>query len=380
MDQIPTYIEDILTALLSGAASDAEVKILREWLDMSPEHGKLLTEYREMNFIMKSYRRDGTYNVDEAWARVSRAIRKNPSGSIRRLVWRLPRYAAVFILAFGAGLAAMHFQTRRGNAETEEKEIRYTEYTVPYAAKSMIILPDSSTIWMNAGSRLRYSSDFNSADREVFIEGEAYFNVAKNADRPFYVKTSAVTLKVLGTSFNIKAYPEENSVETTVESGSVQVLRNVEGRLSDRLILTAGQKATIIKSAANINSIMTDPLPLPAAMSPKSVMPKETAEKTIVTKNVVTELYTSWKDARWLIEKETLEALAVKLERRYNIHVSFADESLKRISFSGTLKDETLEQVLEAIKLSAPVNYTVRQNRVILSTNRWLRANHDRNN
>ncbi|MDR1601180.1 MAG: FecR family protein [Tannerella sp.] len=373
MDQIPTYIEDILTALFSGAANDSEVKVLREWLDVSPEHEKLLKEYREMNFIMKSYRRDGIYNVDEAWTKVSHAIRRHSSGRIRRLAQRLSRYAAVFVLAFGTGLAAMYFyHSRQEEMETTENEVHYTEFTIPYGAKSMITLPDSSSIWMNAGSKLRYSSDFNQTGREVFIEGEAYFNVAKNAEKPFFVKTSAVTLKVLGTSFNIKAYPEENSVETTVESGSVQVLRNVEGLLSDRLILTAGQKATVIRSVHADSMTAIDLLPSSPAPKPKSVLPEEPAIKTIVAKNVETELYTSWKDARWLIEKETLEALAVKLERRYNVHISFTEESLKKISFSGTLKDETLEQVLEAIKLSAPVNYTVRQNRVKLSMNKWI--------
>jgi ferric-dicitrate binding protein FerR (iron transport regulator) len=371
VDQIPTYIEDILAALFSDAASDSEVKVLREWLKASPEHEKLLKEYREMHFIMKSYRRDSMYNVEEAWAKVSHAIRSNPSGRVRRLALRLSRYAAVFALAFTAGLAAMYFYPRQEEPEMAKNEVYYTEYTVPYGAKSMVTLPDSSSIWMNAGSKLRYSSDFNQTGREVSIEGEAYFKVAKNAKKPFFVKTSAVTLKVLGTSFNIKAYPEENSVETTVESGSVQVLRNVEGHLSDRLILTAGQKATVIKSA-HIDSMILDPLPSSPVPAPSGVLPEELAKQTIVAKNVATELYTSWKDARWLIEKETLETLAIKLERRYNVHISFAEESLKKISFSGTLKDETLEQVLEAIKLSAPVNYAIRQNTVRLSMNKWI--------
>ena len=113
-------------------------------------------------------------------------------------------------------------------------------------------------------------------------------------------------------------------------------------------------------------------LPSPAPQAMKSVMPEKVAEKTVVTKNVVTELYTSWKDPRWLIEKESLESLAVKRERRYDVHISFAGESLKSITFSGTLLNETLEQVLEAVKLSAPVNYSIHKNTVKLSANRWI--------
>ena len=374
MYQISTHIEEILVALFSGEADDDEVKILRECLAASPEHEKLLKEYREMYFTVKNCRRANTYyNVDEAWARVNSAM--DVSGHVRRRIRSLLRYAAFFILAFGTGVVAMYTWLRQGETETAEKEVYYTEYTVPYGSKSRIILPDSSSIWMNAGSKLRYNSEFNQTGREVFIEGEAYFSVARNEEKPFYVKTSAVTLKVLGTSFNIKAYPEENNVETTVESGSVQVLRNVKGILSDRLILTAGQKATIVMSVRIGDTTALSALPSPAVPAGKSMLPEEVVEKTIVAKNVMTELYTSWKDARWIIEKESLESLAVKLERRYNVQISFTDQTLKNFSFSGILKEETLEQVLEAIKLSAPVNYTVHQNRVTLSRNRWINTN-----
>jgi ferric-dicitrate binding protein FerR (iron transport regulator) len=189
------------------------------------------------------------------------------------------------------------------------------------------------------------------------------------------VRTSTVTLKVLGTSFNVKAYPEEDREETTVESGSVQVLRNVAGQLMSKLILTAGEKVTVIRATQTDSLTVIQPLSPPAISAAKTVMPEKAAGKTIVTQNVTTELYTSWKDPRWLIEKEPLESLAIKLERRYNVHISFADETLRKISFSGTLKDETLEQVLEAIKLSAPVNYTIRQNQVKLSINKWVAPN-----
>jgi ferric-dicitrate binding protein FerR (iron transport regulator) len=395
--QIPTPIESILTALFSGEATDPEVNILREWLDASPEHHSLLEEYRQLNFILKSYSTNNTYDTDAAWKRVTDALYEKPSrrrahhreqtlhtgeGSEftficgikvnRNWMKQAGRYAAIFILAFGAGMAAIHYYPEAPEKEeTDETAVFFTEYTVPYGSKSRIVLPDSSSIWMNAGSKLRYSSAFNRTEREVYIEGEAYFTVTRNEDKPFFVRTSAVTLKVLGTSFNVKAYPEEDNVETTVESGSVQVLRNVKGRLMDNLILTAGQKAMVIKASQSDSVQMAPPLPLPVRKA-KTVLPEKGVEKTIVSQNISTELYTSWKDARWLIEKEKLESLAVKLERRYNIHISFEEESLRQFSFSGTLKDETLEQVLEVIKLSAPVNYTVHQNNVKLSVNKWI--------
>jgi ferric-dicitrate binding protein FerR (iron transport regulator) len=370
MNRIPEYIEELLTALFSGEISDAETETLREWVNASAENARLLDAYRKTDFAFACYARSARYDVDKAWKNILRTLRKT---HLRRMKKEACRYAAVFALAFTAGLSAMYFYTApemTAAHEGVETEMSYTEYTVPYGSKSIVTLPDSSTIWLNAGSKLRYSSEFNKTEREVFIEGEAYFKVARNERKPFLVKNPAVTLRVLGTSFNIKAYPEEDNVETTVESGSVQILRNIKGQLMDKLVLTAGQKVTIIKSVDS----MSVPASSAAPLSPdqKNVIPEKAAEKTIVTRNVTTELYTSWKDSRWLIRQESLESLAVKLERRYNVRISFVDESLKNISFSGTLLDETLEQVLEAIKLSAPINYKIQKNTVKLSANKWI--------
>jgi ferric-dicitrate binding protein FerR (iron transport regulator) len=376
VEQIPEHIESIVTALFSGEATDTEVNALREWVDASVSHCDLLDEYRRTHYLVRSYGRENNYDSDEAWKKLTFILRNTSFARRARLLKRAGRSAAIFILAFGAGVATMYFSRTPGKAAPDdEASVSFTEYTVPYGSKSKITLPDSSSIWLNAGSKLRYGSTFNQSDREVSVEGEAYFQVARNEQKPFFVKTSAVTLKVLGTSFNIKAYPEENNVETTVETGSVQVLRNVEGQLTDRLILTAGQKATVVKSGrADSMAVTTPSLPSPASVQ-KTKMPEKVAEKTIVAKNVPTELYTSWKDTRWLVNKEPLEKLAVSLERRYNIQIAFTDEQLKQFSFSGTFENETLEQVLEAIKLSAPIEYTVKQNRVKLSRNKWISKN-----
>jgi ferric-dicitrate binding protein FerR (iron transport regulator) len=374
MNRIPEYIEELLTSLFSGEITDTEATTLKEWVEASGDNARLLDDFRNTHFALTYYARHSRYDVDRAWKNIAGRLRETPAGGrlqrTARLAWR---YAAVFVLAFAGGMAAMYFLSGQERQEDVGDELFYTEHTVPYGSKSKVILPDSSTIWLNAGSKLRYSSAFNRTEREVFIEGEAYFNVSRNEAKPFFVKNAAVTLKVLGTSFNIKAYPEEDHVETTVESGSVQVVRNVRGQLVDKLVLTAGQKATIIKSAGiDTVSLSADRKAVALVPTQKNILPETAAEKTIVTKNVMTEPYTSWKDARWLIRREPLESLAVKLERRYNIHIAFADESLKHISFSGTLRDETLEQVLQAIKLSAPVNYMIQKNTVTLSANKWI--------
>ena len=351
MNRIPEDIEVILADLFAGEATETDVQILRDWLGTSASNPTLLKEYRDIDDLLKRYGADRRYNASAAWQSIRTAIRHKRVRQAPLWIKTAWRYAAAVLFAFGTGATAMYYlQTAHTNTfETAsgESEIFFSEYTVPYGSKSMVTLPDSSTIWLNAGSKLRYGSSFNRMEREVFIEGEAYFKVTKDETKPFYVRTSVVTLKVLGTSFNVKAYSEENNVETTVETGSVQVLRNMEGRLTDKLVLTAGQKATVIKSDDS-GMTATQPSPVPAKPE-KSLIPEIYAGKTIIAKNVSTKLYTSWKDVRWLIEKEPLGSLAVKLERRYNVRIAFSNEALKDMSFSGTLKDESIEQVLEAL-------------------------------
>ena len=354
---MPPYIESIIVNLLSGAATDEEVAELRIWLEQSPDNQIMLNRYRNLDTLLSACQGKGRYQTDKAWLRTKpHLVKKSYS-----LKW-FYRIAAAVIIAFASGMSTMYLIKDRPIADEQvlSSNTHYTEYMVPYGSKSRLMLPDSSVIWMNAGSKLGYHQEFNRSQREIFFEGEGYFHVSKNPDKPFYVRTPSVSLKVLGTSFNLKAYPEETDIETTVESGSVQIIGQIDGKHIQDLVLTANQKAVVPRN-------ISDP--------PAENTPREESVRPIVVKNIPdTRLYTSWKDNRWRIEKETLGTLSVKLERKYNVRISFTDDLLKRYSFTGILEEETLEQVLEVIKLSAPINYHVKQNVVTLSRNPLFRG------
>lgn len=375
VENVPANIEEIIVSLFSGVASDEEANQLRAWVNESSDNREILNKYRQIYLLIQIYGKQKNFDSEEAWKKLKHLLPEVRSQASKRSLTWFYRVAAIFILAFSAGMGVMYLSLKTPPAllaivETEQPEY-FAEYTVPYGSKAKVVLPDSSSVWMNAGSTLRYGSNFNQQERNVYIEGEAYFQVTKNAEKPFFVNTSVITLKVLGTSFNVKAYPEENHIETTVESGTVQLLSAIEGKQAEKLLLTAGQKMTVPKTASNPELKEISPLPAEKMIAHTGYKPEGDAKITIA-KNVATELYTSWKDERWLLEKEPLESLAVKLGRRFNVQIVFTDESLKNYSFTGTLNDETLEQVLEVIKLSSPIDFKVKQNKVNLFRNKWI--------
>ena len=361
------HIEDKIVSVLTGQASQEELAEVRQWLAESANNRKLYDEYTGIWGISCAVGRNDDYQPDAAWTLLNRRMKTRKNYMQPTIPWKkVMLVAAMLAIVFLAGTSVTLFT---GKA-TEQSPLMFTEYSSPYGSKSMVKLPDGSSVWLNAGSMLRYSSDFNVHNREVYLEGEGYFNVTRNEQTPFLVQTSTITVKVLGTAFNVKAYPEESVVETTVERGAVQLIDPCSSS-QEMTLLLAQQKAVVIKESQPEKK--TEEVPLQESnhggIKPVSYIPIADVE---VNSNIRTEIYTSWKDSRWIFESEKLSSLAVKLERRYNVHFVFDDDELKDNVFSGKLEDETLNQVLEALKLTAPILYKIKQNTVYLSRNKMF--------
>ena len=204
---------------------------------------------------------------------------------------------------------------------------------IPYGSRSLITLADGSRIWLNAGSRLIYPSDFVDKRREVFLVGEAFFEVAKNEDRPFIVKTADVEIKVLGTKFNISAYPEDYSVQTALTEGRVELSRTNAGLWEKKIQLSPGELA---------------------------YFNKRSRETTIYDVDV--EYYSLWTKGLFSFSNTDLNRITRKLERYYNIRFQFDDPTKGSIRITGKLdatkgKDEVFEYLskltgLDFVKLN----------------------------
>jgi transmembrane sensor len=352
--------QDLLLDYLAGKLSLEDFELLRQKLDENEEVRRDFDENRDV--WQASQLASQNYQSENAWNKLFKRL--IPSGKTIQLStnWFLSlskhwKIAAILLLAFLVGQVVLY---KFSPVKTSKVEEMITEYNVPYGSKSKVTLPDGSVVWLNSGSKLKLSNKFNISGRNVTLTGEAYFDIAKNPAQQFTVKTNFVTIKVIGTAFNVKAYPDESAITTTVERGIVRLV-NEKGNQSE-ITLTAKQRAICRQVQANIDSAQGLAKNNLAQQAP--IEKAEAIKATYVCLDVKTELFTSWKENRWVIEQMKLSELAVEISRRYDVKIAFADDFAKNYVFSGTLMNESLEQVLNAIKYSAPISFEVNKKNV----------------
>lgn len=251
----------------------------------------------------------------KSWQKIEGRIRRKRIFRIGSLL----KYAAIIVIAFFAGtLFKPH--TSPG------KEPRYTEITVPFGQMSQLILSDGTRVWLNSGTTFRYPDRFAESNRQVMIEGEAFFIVTKMSGNPFTIQTDDLQIEVLGTSFNLSAYRSDASTTVTLVEGSVSV-NDVTGKLIAQL--KPGQMAT-----------------------------KQKEGKALRISEVNTDFYAAWTEGKIYFENERLAEIALKLERWFNVEIVFKEEALKSYRFSGTiLKNKPIHQIMDALQMLAPIGF-----------------------
>ena len=279
--------------------------------------------------------------------------------NVRRLVIQVSSIAAVSIIAFFIGT----FSGRHHNVVTARQKIAASvvEIKAPLGARSEVRLNDGTEVMLNAGSKLRYSSDYNIANRDLELEGEAYFKVAKNMDLPLVVNAGNINIKATGTEFNVKAYTDDGIIETTLVDGEVVISHRGNKDNDQVLVLKPNQKAIYAEQSDQLT------LEKIREIEPQAVKTaKISTENLLVSAKTDVEQVTAWTKNKLIIRSENLESLCIKLQRKYNVTFVFRDEKIKRHRFSGVLLDETLQQVLDVIKLVAPVDYSIDKKTVFL--------------
>jgi len=271
---------------------------------------------------------------------------------LKAYTWSLGA-AALLVLVLLAG-SVFYMQTRQDRLAQQWHTV-----TTPLGAKTKIILPDSSAIWLNAGSSLKYSNEFGNRNRQVYLSGEAFFDVYHNPSILFQVETSELLIKSYGTAFNVKSYPDEGTIEATLIEGSIGITRaSNDNSKKDEVILEPNQRVVYFRKTKTLEAGQaerdTENAPVPASPEPEK-------QKTtyLISKGIDTREYTSWKDGTIIISGETLEDLAVKLERKYDVNIHFENELLKSLRFTGSLENETVEQAIHAIGIAAQIDYEI---------------------
>lgn len=350
-------IRELFIAYLENTISSKEEKYLLDWLNKNPQS---LDECRELLKVWNLTELVGgiqSGDIEKEWMNLlqkAASQKKSLKNTLSMVGYWLPRVAAVFLL--GAVVAfAISYQLYNN----KQKELVYHEVSSPAGAKSKITLPDGSSIWLNAGSTLKYSNRYGRKNRQVDLTGEAFFEVVANRSKVFVVKTADLDIKAYGTTFNVKSYPEEDRVEATLVEGSIGVTRTrFNKKKQDEVILEPNQRVVYYKpdSKPKVNKIVKADAPKPIKQEAKRESQKLTY---MISKGIDTEPFTAWKEGVLVIKSETLEQLAVKLERKYDVKIQFDDAEIKAYKFTGLLENETIEQVMEAIGIAAQIDYSI---------------------
>jgi ferric-dicitrate binding protein FerR (iron transport regulator) len=195
--------------------------------------------------------------------------------------------------------------------------------TAPNGEKAIVTLADGSRVWINSGSSLTYGNDFYRHERKVSLEGEAYFEVADDAQSPFIVHTRVMDIRALGTTFNVSAYSDENYSSAVLVEGKIKV-----NALGQEKILIENERAIVNKTN---NSLSTD--------------------------RVFASDFIQWKDGNLYFENSSFDEIANTLSRVFNVEIRFASEKLRSIRFTGTLGNSSIRNALDILSLTSSMHY-----------------------
>jgi ferric-dicitrate binding protein FerR (iron transport regulator) len=363
--------DNLISSYLKGEITPEETRELANWIKLNKANKQYFDECCEIWITCKASLKNPGYNVQQGFWKFKQKIKTEEdlrSGTNKISIFKIiTRYAAIFIVAFSLGGLLFYYIGRNRIAYPGQ---RISELIVPLGSRAHFSLPDGSIVTLNAGSILKYDNHFGINERVVQLEGEGYFKVAKDAERPFIVKTAFINVTALGTEFNIKAYSLDKTIETTLVNGSIKIEPLTDDNKGKITVLKPNQKLTFYKENSNIVDETTGPEEkIETGIKPIKVQ-KTRAIHSLVKEDVNVEPVVSWKENRWIFEQQSLEMIAIELERKFDVQIVFESERLKTRRFTGIITAEPIEQVLEVMSISAPINFKLKGRVVTLSENK----------
>ncbi|WP_431212987.1 FecR family protein [Puia sp. P3] len=281
-----------------------------------------------------------------------------PTGAVIR---PLRRRRLLYISSIAASVIALcllswSLYRNRFNSPSPAPSANHEEVLAKAGTRTRLVLPDGSQVWLNSSSKLKYTNDFNRGSREVALEGEAFFDVTKDAKRPFIVHTSSLDVKVLGTSFTIKSYPQDPTIETTLLNGSIEVSRK-DNPNTARVILKPNEKLVFNRIASSIATTAQNKISLRTAPQPDIAV--NSIPINIPDSNKVE---TAWMYNRLVFQGDNFSELAEKMERWYNVRITIRDSSLSSCRFGGAFANETIEEAIQALQLTSATAFMYKIN------------------
>lgn len=314
-------LSNIFELYISGKATPNEISILKSFL----ENDKGLNDWLENQILSSDNNIDSDIKIrmldnirsEANFSSQVVTVEYKPGMYLRRIA----TVAAVllpFIILLGIYLKSPNIQSFEVVADMGEK--------------ASITLPEGSKVAINSGSKIIYNNDYNQKNRDIQLDGEAFFDVKYDPEKPFVVQCKDVKIKVVGTSFGIKSYENEDNIAIVLNSGKIQLItpkEEIEMEPNDRVVYN---RTTQVTSLKKVNA----------------------------------EDYTDWRQNRLRFENESLETIMKTISRMHNIDIVFENTELQKQYFTGTIDNTNIESVLNAIRLTSSVNYRLKNGTVYL--------------
>lgn len=357
-------LQTLFNILESADKSELDAMTEQVWAEADDTNG----EIDSMLLLENTRKRAGIVTLTEKDNINPRAVK------IHSLYIGLLKYAAIFLVAF----AFAWFFKPASSILTAQAKPNFYKVKVAYGSKTTIELPDSSVVVLNSGSSLSYPDKFETESRTVILNGEAFFEVKKNQHRPFFVKTKDITIRVLGTKFNVKSYPDEITTETTLVSGKVEILRNSDLEQKNNtkdvipFVLKPNQKAiftretgkTILKEQEKEEVKEKTNIPAQKVIAPTLLV------ANIADQNKAkTDIDIAWKNNKLILNNDRFKDIIKKLERWYNVQITLQNPTLGDVRFSAKFDGESVSDVLNALRLIEPFHYEINKSNITILKN-----------
>lgn len=271
----------------------------------------------------------GRPDFDALFSRIGQRIR--PPRRRRSLPTIAMRVAAAAFIPLLAASVYLLVRSEYPPAQRQNALVVATqEFWNPAGNRSCIVLPDSTRVWLNSGSRLKVQGDFGRGSRKVELSGEAFFDVTKNKRLPFEVNAPGLDIRVKGTRFNVAAYPDSGVTEAVLVEGAIEVTGK-DAAAGERLDMKPSQRLRVERQSGDLR----------------------------ITDGVNTEPYTAWKDEKLIFEGTPMAEVMKRLERWFNVTITLEDPALEGYVFTGTFEKLSLERILYFIARSSPITYRI---------------------
>lgn len=334
MDNQITDMNEIIIRYLDGSASPEEKKELLQWLKRSEKNWGEFNETRDL-WLSCDVALSNDTDLEIALGRLRNRIANNQAPIKKQRKTLIGWYQTVAIILVLLGMGYWLTIQTPDPIPTEKEIYIQNQLVTAKGSKGKFILPDSSVVWLNTDSKLIYPEKFDDDKRVVRLEGEGYFEVAENSKRPFIVQSGDLAIEVLGTSFDIAAYPFQNKIDVVLLNGSVKIM----GKTFTKEVL----------------------------LKPNQILEYRKEDGTANLRETKAHLHADWIKERLIFDNTSLADIIISMEGWYNISIQCPRSLAEKTRMTFTVRGENVEEIFKAMSLITPIRYSIENDKVTIN-------------